>query len=301
MPSYLIPQSEPFYLPGAWSSARSGEQGGCHPPLLGCLLLHGFTATPEEMRPLGDDLHARGYTVLGQRLAGHATTPADLSHTRWVDWLADVEDGLSILSATCERIFLIGQSMGGMIALTAAGTLEPAPEGHTFSLAGVIALSTPYPGARPGGLAASVRRSVGRGLGRSMLRLASLLRPMAAKQVERFAPDHPLYARREANYPAYPQYPTRIYFEIEQLQDAMHAALPDVKVPVLLIQSTTDPFIPPDSIQRLYDRLGTDDKRMLQVEGMDHSLTQDPQRQPVFDAIAEFMRTHDVRRTQDGP
>ena len=31
----------------------------------GCLLLHGFTSAPEEMRWLGDDLAQRGYTVLG--------------------------------------------------------------------------------------------------------------------------------------------------------------------------------------------------------------------------------------------
>ena len=58
--SYIIPGSEPFYLPGGST---------------GCLLLHGFSATPEEMRPLGEFLASKGYSVIGVRLAGHATHP----------------------------------------------------------------------------------------------------------------------------------------------------------------------------------------------------------------------------------
>src|SRR2546427_411191 len=44
---------------------------------LGCLLVHGFTGTPEEMRPLGEALAARGFPVYAVRLAGHGTDVAD--------------------------------------------------------------------------------------------------------------------------------------------------------------------------------------------------------------------------------
>ncbi len=43
----------------------------------GCLLLHGFTGTPKEMRMLGDSLASDGHTVLAPRLFGHATDPED--------------------------------------------------------------------------------------------------------------------------------------------------------------------------------------------------------------------------------
>src|SRR5439155_483073 len=65
---------------------------------LGCLLVHGFTGTPEEMRPLGEALAARGFPVHAVRLAGlaervrlravvrrelsHVTQPALLLHGR---------------------------------------------------------------------------------------------------------------------------------------------------------------------------------------------------------------------------
>jgi carboxylesterase len=67
----LIDQKDPFTIPGAEPSLlRAGPSS--------CLLLHGFTANPEEMQFLADDLHRRGHTVLNVRLAGHGTTPRDL-------------------------------------------------------------------------------------------------------------------------------------------------------------------------------------------------------------------------------
>src|SRR5690242_17690238 len=36
---------------------------------VGCLLVHGFTANPSEMRPVGEALAARGFPVRAVRLA----------------------------------------------------------------------------------------------------------------------------------------------------------------------------------------------------------------------------------------
>ena len=40
----------------------------------GVLLLHGLTATPVEVRLIGQYLHERGYTVSGPLLPGHGAT-----------------------------------------------------------------------------------------------------------------------------------------------------------------------------------------------------------------------------------
>jgi carboxylesterase len=116
----IVSGSEPFFIPGG---------------PVGCLLLHGFTAMPEEMLPLGEFLATKGFSILGIRLAGHATHPDDLNHTHWSDWLINVEDGLALLRKSCHCFILIGQSMGGMIALTAAAK---------YQVDAVVAMSTPY-------------------------------------------------------------------------------------------------------------------------------------------------------------
>jgi carboxylesterase len=81
----IFPRSEPFLRPGNQT---------------GCILIHGFTAMPEEMRYLGEYLHGQGYTVLGLRLAGHATHPRDLVRTKWVKWLVSVRGDIGFTQET---------------------------------------------------------------------------------------------------------------------------------------------------------------------------------------------------------
>ena len=247
----IIPNNEPFFLPAGST---------------GCLLLHGFSSMPEETRPLGEYLAGRGFSVLGARLAGHGTHPNDLRQTRWTDWLDDVANGLAILSKICKRNVLIGQSLGGMIALTAAARMD---------VSGVVALSTPY-GTAPG-----------ESLANWLLRL---LHPTIRKNVNRFPPDHPLYHRRELNYPAYPEFPSRILTELDRLGTAMLKALPQVRAPVLLIHSRDDHDVPFQCMQSIYDHVGSQRKEMLAMEGMDHSLLMDPRRQVVFEAVDRFLK-----------
>jgi len=100
--SRFISGSEPYLLP----SGRTG-----------CILLHGFTSMPEETRQLGEFLAKNGVTTLGVRLSGHASHPNDLRHTHWTDWLLDVETAAALLSNITDRVFIIGQSMGGILSL----------------------------------------------------------------------------------------------------------------------------------------------------------------------------------------
>src|ERR1051325_4960468 len=119
--SQIIPTAEPFLLPGDSSKPA-------------CLLIHGFTGTPKEMRWMGEFLNRQGYTCLAVRLTGHATDPEDMIRSRWTDWAASVEDGYALLRGLTDNIFLIGLSMGGDLALLTSTRLD---------VKGVIAMSTP--------------------------------------------------------------------------------------------------------------------------------------------------------------
>lgn len=102
MKKITIATAEPFFFPGGKT---------------GCVLVHGFTGTPKEMRLMGDYLIKNEVTVIGIRLAGHATQMSDMVRTRWKDWLTSVEDGINLISDCCENIFVAGLSMGGILAL----------------------------------------------------------------------------------------------------------------------------------------------------------------------------------------
>src|SRR5512134_2125759 len=119
--SQIIPTTEPFFFLGDSSKPA-------------CLLIHGFTGTPKEMRWIGEYLHKQGYTCLGVRLAGHATQPEAMIRSRWTDWVASVEDGYHLLCGMSDNIFLVGLSMGGILSLLMSSQLK---------VKGVIAMSTP--------------------------------------------------------------------------------------------------------------------------------------------------------------
>jgi carboxylesterase len=247
-PSLLVPHAEPFLLPGNRT---------------GCLLLHGFTAMPEEMHYLGTYLHEQGHTVLGLRLAGHATHPRDLARTVWTDWLISVEEGLALLKNLTDRVYLLGLSMGGMVSLTAAAR---------YPVAGVIAMSTPFLQFTDEQISQG-KKNAGK-------------RKLVPKNVR---PHAELGVRREAAYPAYAATPPNIFAEIYRLQDAMESALPALSCPTFLIQSRHDGMIPPDSLDQIVARLTTPRVQTLWLEHFEHSLVRDPKRDELFPRIQAFL------------
>jgi len=209
---------------------------------------------PAEMRPLGDDLAAAGHAVLGVRLAGHGTHPEDLNRTRWEDWIATVADATALLGA--ERTVLLGQSLGGMVALVAASLL-PAD--------GVVTLNT------PGDFRGPAPRS---------------LRPHRVVP-KPTAPDSDLGIRREADYPAYAGEPPGIRREVWELGRELERVLPTLRTAALIVGSNDDPWVPAANSQRLAGLLPN--AELLVVDGPGHAITLDPKGGEVFAAVRAFV------------
>jgi carboxylesterase len=90
---------------------------------VGVLLVHGFTASPWEMRRLGEALAKNGYTAMGVRLPGHGTSPEDLASRDCEEWLQTVERGFHLLANRHPRIYCAGMSTGGLLLLSLAPSL----------------------------------------------------------------------------------------------------------------------------------------------------------------------------------
>ena len=97
-------------MPGAGAYWFEGNE-------VGCLILHGFTGTPQNVRPLADYLARRGLAVSVPRIAGHGTTVQDLDTTGPGDWLSTAEQALADLRSRCARVFVAGISLGGTYTL----------------------------------------------------------------------------------------------------------------------------------------------------------------------------------------
>ena len=84
------------------------------------LLIHGFTATPWEMRPLADFLADAGIASLAVRLPGHGTSPEDLAVRRWEEWRNATIEGYQILSKDFQTVYGMGMSTGCLLLLSIA-------------------------------------------------------------------------------------------------------------------------------------------------------------------------------------
>jgi len=109
MTDAVIPGGEPFFSSG----------GPC-----GVLLLHGLTGTTSSLIDLARRCAGAGYTVSLPRLPGHGTTVEDMLTTDWNDWTAACDEAFEELAAGCEKVAVIGLSMGGGIAVH-LGALHP--------------------------------------------------------------------------------------------------------------------------------------------------------------------------------
>ncbi len=245
-----MPGSEPFFLPGG---------------PVGCLLLHGLTATPREVRELGERLNAVGCTALGIRLPGHATRIEDLDSIRWTDWTRAVDTAYGVLAAACRRVFVLGMSMGACLALLAAAR---------WPVAGVVGL---------GGLWSLPAYQT------FLARLAWPFHPYQAKRGGSSIAD-PAARARHLSYPAMH---LRAALEFDAMLGVMRASLGQVTAPVLLVHSRHDPVAAPAGVLKIAGALGSDDVTLHWVHRSAHIITEDYDKAEVFAVVVGWIaRAH---------
>ena len=122
----VLPGAEPFR-----HDAPGGTAGGAGTGRVAVLLCHGFTGSPQSVRPWAHDLAGAGLTVRSPLLPGHGTTWQDLAGHRWAEWVAAVEDELADLRAGGAAVVVGGLSMGGALALRLAAD-------HPGDVAGLV-------------------------------------------------------------------------------------------------------------------------------------------------------------------
>jgi carboxylesterase len=190
---------------------------------VGVLLVHGFTATPAEVHPLGQYLHARGYTVAGPLLPGHGTTPQDANRMRWLDWARAVETAYRQLVAHCDTVFLGGESMGGVLVLNLASEHPQA--------AGILAYAP----------ALVTRPSYG-----------PLVLPLLAPFVPYLAKPGSRRSLSDERWQGYPVYPSRALVQLYRLQRLVRGRLPLIRQPILIVQGRLDEAVHPGVPDRIY-------------------------------------------------
>ncbi|MBN2223426.1 MAG: alpha/beta fold hydrolase [Deltaproteobacteria bacterium] len=233
---------------------------------VGVLLVHGYMASPEEMRPLYEYLTAQGLTVYNVRLAGHGTSPYDLTTRSWEEWFYTARIGYTVLTTLVDKIFICGFSMGGALSWHLAAANPP-------KLAGIVSIS-----------AAMILRS-----------RASFLAPfidfvdytmklfgMGKTPVE-FIPNHP-----ENPHINYFKNPVHGVDQLLELVSVVRKELPRIMTPALIIQGGKDPTVDPESAEEYYDTIASKTKGLVWVDSPYHGIIYRGS-DVIFDRIYRFI------------
>jgi carboxylesterase len=231
---------------------------------VGCLLVHGFSGSPPEMRPMGEYLAGKGVTVVGVRLAGHGTTPEDMARTGWRDWVVSAEEELRELRRRCERVFVAGLSMGGLITLHLA---------VHHSVAGIVAMSAPA-------YVADWRFR--------FMPLVQYFVRWVTPNIESDLTD----PEAEERLFSYSVLPVRCIASLGQLLHLVRRELSQVKVPALIMQGENDHHVPADSARIIFEELGTAEKEIVWWPNSGHCITVDSEREAVWARAYEFIAKH---------
>jgi carboxylesterase len=238
---------------------------------VGCLLLHGFTATPYDMRYIAGHLHGRDVTVSAVRLPGHATSPEDMERHTWSDWVEGARAGLFELKNSVERVVVVGQSMGALLALKLAAE-------HPREVDAVALLST--------ALVASARWMY---WAAPVVPWLTPILPPAARFLPKGDSDIADAAARAVS-PTYKRVAIRSIYELLQLQSHVRPLLPRVKQPVLAIHSRQDHACSMENVDILQREVGGTLRSVI-LQSSYHVVSVDVDKEHAAEEIVGFVKT----------
>jgi carboxylesterase len=224
------------------------------------LLIHGFTGSPSELRPMGDFLNEAGYTVYAPLLAGHGTTPEVMNQTTHLDWYASALEAYHrVRKMDIEHMIVIGLSMGGLL------TLKLAVEQKADA---IVSLCTP--------IYLTDKRA-------KFSHVAKYLIPYLPRRGRK-------QEHIEENIVPLDRTPVGCVSSLLKLLKSVKKDLRLMNSPTLIIQAGMDETVDPRSADYIYEQIGSETKQLISYPSSTHVITLDHDREKVFQEILEFIR-----------
>ncbi len=247
----IVIGAEPLQLDGA------GDRGA--------LLLHGYNDTPQSVHELAQSLHAAGWGVHVPLLAHHGRTSEQFVRgASAAEWMTQVQREWAAVRARYPHAVLIGQSMGGALAVITAAVAPPA----------ALVLLAPY---------LHMSRRV-RWLSR-VWPLWSLVMPRLQGDLTRSLKDPSARSRSLGGE----YFTPRTVAQLRQVVETARRASAAVRVPTLFVHSREDYRIPSPSAMRGFAALGSMDKTLVWRDDAGHIVAADRGRELVFSTMLEWL------------
>jgi len=232
----------------------------------GVLLCHGFTATTAEVRPLAQALFQSGYTVNAPLLPGHGVKPQDANQYTWKDWATTIAEAYTELKQSCTRIFLAGESLGGLLALYLAA--NGAETAGLLLYAPAIHLRSPA---------------------------ASLLAPLLSPFMSTKKKPRPTPSAADLLWQGYTVYPLKALRQLLKFQKITLTHLYRITQPLLIVQGRLDRSVHPDGPDQILRNVASSDKQIIWLEQSGHCVVLECEREQVNQLTLQFIRSHTIK------
>ena len=230
----------------------------------GVYIIHGFTNTTYEVKELAEYLGKQGFYVIANNLPGHGTTPQDCNRHTHEDWMMATEQDVAEMASKCKNIFIIGISMGSVLALHLSSI---------FKFNASIFASTVLDN----------NNNV------SIHVLAPLL--------HRFFPFRSKYKlipkdkRNKIIFFGYDVWPSSAVNEMRKLINRVRKELSKINSPSLIIHSKVDLLSPQSNISLVFNSIKSKHKEKLILENAGHNLfTNNPHQEKIFKRVSLFLK-----------
>lgn len=230
-----------------------------------CILIHGFTGSPEELEPLREVLAKAGYEVTCPVLHGHGGTREDLKRATASNWVMSVQP---LVEAALKRgpVHLIGFSMGAMIAAL---------------------MARKYPVASVTMLAPAVYYSSSKQMFSQMARLIKTSWNTSGSKTD--------FIRSQLEKAA--QTPLQSVRQFRRLIQTAKPALAELTAPLCIIQGEQDEVIEPRSAAFVYNAVTSVQKEVHYLQESEHMLCYGPEAEVVNQLVLEFLTSVQLSRS----
>ena len=245
----IIPGAEPFRL-----KAKGPK----------VLLIHGFTATPTEVRPIGDYLYKKKCDIYSVLVPGHGTAPEDLQTKKAVDWQNSITE---IFDENNGFDFVVGFSMGALLAAQAAIDFEN-------QLKGLVMIST-FLKIKP-----KILSQVA-----FLFPVMKYIKPYFSKS------DETAQFFKDNNLISYLKYPMSAVHEAVKLSKyTQRKVLSQIMIPTLIIQGVKDDRVDPEGYKILQKLIPAEDKELVLLPDSQHIVSVGPDKELLLKSIHQFIK-----------
>lgn len=237
---------------------------------VGVLLCHGFLSKHEQMVPLSNYIYETlGWETSLVELTGHGYDQENIATATWNDWVDDVKEKYLNLKQRCDKVYMIGFSLGGCISAYVASLKSIRPEGLII-VNGVFGVKNVFNKLLPGVM---IYNKVC-----SKLKLQKIMLESITNDSEDPDLNQPLVNLSATN-------------ELRKMSKIAGTILQDVKCPTFLIQEYNDPTVFYGSGKRAFKKLGATFKRFYTTKLNTHLTIHDKGLEcGVFCKIVEFLK-----------